>query len=285
MKKLPFIIIAAALTAATVALSGCSSHKENSDTTTATGTVATAPPDLTSRFDQTVANYPVWQTFVANGHLDLAAGKQLGSNVQVKMVRGKSVFISLRPMLGLEVGKLLITTDSIFITDKINKLFVAESISKFTLGLPLTINMLQDVLLNRPFSLRGGTLTAADHRNIALKKDSNGNGWSATPSDQIPGVTYSFNFNNKNRLTQLEIKPKIGKALTVDYSDFFDLPQGSLAGNVTFDASLMGTTVGFDLEYSQGSVRWNTAVNNDKDSRSTYRRISLLDYLGVIRNM
>lgn len=278
-------IITAAIVAV-LALSACRSNKEAVQGDVIYNDVpAASSSDLTARYDRTVDAYRPWQTFVANGHIDINAGHQLGSNVQVKMVRGKSIFISLRPMLGIEIGKLLVTNDSIFITDKVNKVFVADDISKFTLGLPLGISMLQDIVLNRPFSLRGGTLTSSDHRSVTLAKADTGAGWTATPSDQLPGITYSFNFNDRNRLTRLAVKPKVGKAVNVDYSDFFDLPQGTLAGNVSFDASIMGTAVAFAIDYDHGSVRWDTPVNNDKATRSTYRRVSLVEYLRIIRKM
>ena len=93
------------------------------------------------------------------GNIKLSAGSSFSSAIQVRMVRDQAIYISLRPMLGIEVGRLLITADSLYAVDKVHKRYIAEKVSMLTSGIPVTVSEVQDMFLGRPFIIGKGTLS------------------------------------------------------------------------------------------------------------------------------
>jgi len=68
------------------------------------------------------------------------------------MVNGKDIHISLR-MLGFEVGAAYITADSVYAYAKLQRVYVAESISRVLGGLDAGISDVQSLLIGAPLSL------------------------------------------------------------------------------------------------------------------------------------
>ena len=91
-----------------------------------TTTTQAEPTVTTDPTDAVIATLGNWQTMQTGGNIKLSAGSSFSSSVQVRMVRDKAIFISLRPMLGIEVGKLVITADSLYAVDKVHKRYIAE---------------------------------------------------------------------------------------------------------------------------------------------------------------
>ena len=95
----------------TALLSACGSLKKSTvpEPTVTTGSTTTeADPCKTI-----IATLEDWQTKQTSGHINLNAGTSFSTSIQMRMVRDKAIYISLRPVLGIEVGKLLITADSL----------------------------------------------------------------------------------------------------------------------------------------------------------------------------
>ena len=105
---LSLIIAATLLTACgTFKKSGAAKPDINTTTTTTTD-------DTKDQFASIVSTLGEWQTLQTSGNISLKGGNNFSSSVQVRMIRDEAIFISLRPVLGIEVGKLLITADSLY---------------------------------------------------------------------------------------------------------------------------------------------------------------------------
>ena len=70
------------------------------------------------RYNEMLASYGLWDTFVAQGNVSLGG---LSSSFELRMKHNEAVQISLRPFLGIEVARAIITTDSAFLYDKVKK--------------------------------------------------------------------------------------------------------------------------------------------------------------------
>lgn len=84
-------------------------------------------------------------------------GQSLGAAFNLKIEKDKQIWLSVKPMLGIEAVRVLIRQDSIFVLDRLNKEFLAQPFS-WLVNLsqaPLTFEVLQDVLLNNVGFLAG----------------------------------------------------------------------------------------------------------------------------------
>lgn len=78
-----------------------------------------------------------------------ADGKDLSTNGQLKMKWNDVIQISLvDPLLGMmEIGKMEISTDSVFIMDRVNKRYISETYKKLSTltGFPITFESVQNL--------------------------------------------------------------------------------------------------------------------------------------------
>ena len=132
------IMLAAMMTA-------CGTFKKAATVPDTTSTTTTTPNTVTDPVDAVIATLGNWQTMQTGGNIKLSAGSSFSSAIQVRMVRDQAIFISLRPMLGIEVGRLLITADSLYAVDKVHKRYIAEKVSLLTSGIPVTVSDVQDM--------------------------------------------------------------------------------------------------------------------------------------------
>ena len=66
-----------------------------------------------------------WSSFKSGGNAELKmGGKSMSSSMHIRMKRGKAIYVSLRPYIGIEVAKMVISGDSILLVDKLHKRFI-----------------------------------------------------------------------------------------------------------------------------------------------------------------
>ncbi|MBQ0114356.1 MAG: DUF4292 domain-containing protein [Bacteroidales bacterium] len=218
-------------------------------------------------------NYGEWNTMQCNGTFRLRGGKSFSSSVIVRMERDKSIFISLRPVLGIEVGRLVITGDSIIVIDKLHKRYVAAAISTLTGNLPATISNVQDLYLGRAFVLGKGTLDKANAKNATVT--SNSNGYNITPEIQAKGITYSFDFDKNGCIESLNITTasKSDQTYKVEYDNIQPTTAGMVAHSIGINGTAKGTELNFELSYRD--ITWNKDIKIDTAIPSNYKKIEL----------
>ena len=206
----------------------------------------------------------------------------MSSSVQVRMVRGRDIFISLRPMLGIEVGRLLITADSVYAVDKIHKRYIAEKVSILTAGIPVTVSDVQDIFLGRPFVIGKGTLDAA--LMLLMTSTREGNSTILAANEHYKGYGYAFAFDKSNRITSLNIVPdgSTTAAYQVKYSNVKATDAGNIAHGVDVNASVDKKQFAFSLSYK--NIDWNGNVKIDRSIPSGYSRMSANDLFSIFGN-
>ena len=212
--KIKSIIILSLLTA-TLLMSSCGTIKKGAAATLPQGQTTTPTTVSSDPLNALIATLNDWQTMQAGGNIKLSAGSSFSSSIQVRMVRDKDIYISLRPALGIEVGKLLITADSIYAVDKIHKRFIAEKVSLLTAGIPVTVSDVQNIFLGRAFIIGKGTLSDANKDQVSAAKA--GSGYTVTPSEHYKGHVYSFAYDKLNNIVTLNIMPE--NSTTATYQD------------------------------------------------------------------
>ena len=223
-----------------------------------------------------------WQTLQTGGNIKLSAGSNFSSSIQVRMVRDEAIYISLRPMLGIEVGKLLITADSLYAVDKVHKRYIAEKVSILTSGIPVTVSDVQDIFLGRPFIIGQGTFNEQLKSAITAMRD--GNTITLTPNEHYKGYGYAFTFDKNNHITSLDIVPtgSSSAAYQVKYGDVRTTSAGNIAHDINVDATVDKKKMAFSLEYK--NIDWNKEVKIDRNIPSGYKRMSAKDLFSLFAN-
>lgn len=280
MKNRPFQLTVLAM--AMLVMTACGTFKKAAtlpDTTTTTtpqGTVTTDPCDAI------IAALGNWQTLQTGGNIKLNAGSSFSSSIQMRMVRDQAIYISLRPLLGIEVGKLLITGDSLYAVDKVHKRYIAEKVSLLTSGIPVTVSDVQDIFLGRPFLIGKGTL------NTALKPlvtaTSEGSGMTLTANEQYKGYGYAFTFDKSSRIVSLNIMPQGSTAATyqVKYNEVKNTTAGNIAHDIQVNATVDKKKVDLSLTYK--NIDWNGDMKIDRSVPANYTRMNAKDLFSMFSN-
>lgn len=250
------------------------------DTTTTsptTPTTATADP-----INAIIATIGDWQTMQTSGNIQLSAGSSFSSSIQVRMLRDQAIYISLRPVLGIEVGKLIITADSLYAVDKVHKRYIAEKVSLLTSGIPVTVKEVQDIFLGRPFIIGKGTLDK-DNKGV-MNVTQEGKATTLSPIEHYKGYGYTFTFDKSNRITSLDIVPEgsTTPAYQVKYSDVRSTTTGPIAHDINASANIEKKKMAISLSYK--NIEWNGKVKIDMGIPGNYSRMSARDLLSMFSN-
>ena len=273
MKNRIILIIAMA-----AVMTACGTFKKNTlpDTTTTTPTEVTTDP-----FNAILTTLGDWQTLQTGGNIKLTAGSSFSSSIQMRMVRDQAIYISLRPVLGIEVGKLIITADSLYAVDKVHKRYIAEKVSILTSGIPLTVSDVQDIFLGRPCIIGKGTMGEGNKAEVTVTRE--GSTITLSPSEHYKGYGYTFTFD-KGRITSLDIVPQgsTTAAYQVKYSDVRGTETGNIAHGIDAKATVENKKMAFSLTYKD--IDWNGKVKIDQNIPTNYKRMSAKDLFSMFAN-
>lgn len=281
MRNNPFISLA--IIAIAMALTACGTMKKAAETpstvpdgTTTTVTTATDPVDAV------IATLGDWQALQCGGNISLKGGTNFSSSIQVRMLRDDAIFISLRPLLGIEVGKLLITGDSLIAVDKVHKRYVAEKVSLLTAGIPVTVSDVQDIFLGRPFIIGKGTLNEGLKSQVTATAQ--GGNTLLTPEEGYRGYNYTFKFDYKQRILSLDIVPQGSSTARyqVKYSDVKGTVAGNVAHSIDVNAVVEKKKLDFSLTYK--NIDWNGNVKIERGTPSGYTRMKASDLFSLFSN-
>ena len=278
--KISLLLIVIALTIVTTACGTMKKAAAITDTNPGgTSTAATTPTDPVDAVIATMGN---WQSLQCGGNISLKGSSSFSSAIQVRMLRDDAIFISLRPMLGIEVGKLLIIGDSLYAVDKVHKRYVAEKVSLLTAGIPVTVSDVQDIFLGRPFVIGKGSLN--DGLKPQVSASSQGSNTLLTPKEGYRGYNYTFTFDYKQRILSLDIMPQgsTTAAYQVKYSDVKGTAAGNIAHSIDVNAVVKKKKLDFSLTYK--NIEWNGDVKIDRNVPTNYTKMAAQDIFSLFSN-
>lgn len=281
MKSKSIIILS--LITATLLMSACGTIKKGTAATMPQGQTTTPTSTVTGDpLDAVIASLGNWQTMQTGGNIKLSAGSSFSSSIQVRMVRDKDIYISLRPALGIEVGKLLITADSIYALDKVHKRYIAEKVSMLTAGVPVTVSEVQDIFLGRAFIIGQGTLNDTNKSQVTAVNA--GSGIAVAPNEHLKGHVYSFNYDKSSNIVTLNIMPESSTTATyqVKYGDVKATDAGKIAHDIKVNATVEKKKL--DLSLSYKNIEWNGNVKIEHGVPSGYKRMSARDLFSMFSN-
>ena len=269
-----------AIVTLTMLVAACGTSKRATDITPTGPAVTTVTSN--DPIDDITATLGNWQTLQTGGNISLKAGSSFSSSIQLRMVRDQAIFISLRPVLGIEVGRLLITADSLYAIDKVHKRYIAEKVSLLTSGIPVTVSDVQDMFLGRPFVLGKGTLSQELKPQMSVQ--SQGNKLILNAVEAFKGYSYSFTFDKSNRIQSLSISKQESAtgAYGVQYSGVRNTQAGNIAHGINASATNEKKNVELSLSYK--NIEWNGNVKIDRNIPGGYTRMSARDLFSLFSN-
>ena len=219
-------------------------------------------------------SFGAWTSLKANGSVSIGGKSSLSSSMQMRMERGKSIYISVRPMGIMEVGRLIIKGDTLLVIDKIHKRYILENAKLLTSGIPVDVNTLQDIFLGRAFVLGKGTLNAA-MKDLVSVSDEDG-AYVMRAKEQFKGFTYAFRFDKAYHISALQVVPGSNPAsantYAVDYSNVKSSLAGYIATKVKVETQISDATMSLSLSYN--GFTWNEPVEIDAKIPANYTRVS-----------
>ena len=244
---------------------GCGSQKQNVEPTVSGGTYQGSSQNRLAA----MAKYGDWRTLVTSGKVTLNSGKSMSSTMQLKMVRGKSISISMRPLLGIEVAKIHIEGNKIVIIDRLHRVYIEEDASLLTSGVPVDVTTLQDLLLGRAHILGKGTLSAKMGGDVNISE--NNGVTTLAPKNTYEGFGYVYTFDSNDNLVALDVFPE-GRASI--YNVVYGNSTGTVAGTVATSISASTTIAkrALTLDLNLKNLQWNSDINNDLEIPSGYSK-------------
>ncbi len=248
-------------------LAGCNSSRKA--VTPALGPVSTSVAD---RYDALAGAYGTWTDVTVPLSIDIVSPKGFSISGRAKLVRGKSVDISLR-MLGFEVGRLYATPDSIYGMVKVGKTYMAESLAELLPGMPFTLGNLQDMLMGRFFYMGSDAPVAGDYKKF--NAESVAGGWILIPKTHPDGLEYGFNMTVDNVLRSLVIAVTQKNILAqCDYSGAYnDSKMGQLMNDLRVKSDTPRYKIDATISWRWNDARWNEGVTSSWSTPNGYKRV------------
>ena len=234
-------------------------------------------PEVTIRSEATLFNkileqQPEFSTVTTKCSVSVGS---LSSKAQVKMINGEYIQISLQPLLGIEVARIMITKDSLFVVDKIGSQVAKEPLSSLDKYIPgnVGIKELQKVLLGVPFIV-GDTLTNKSYGKFNWVRESEKDVVMQTVIDSK--IAVSFRHNNDGLLQQTTIERNAIPMVECLYSQYKTDARGQMRPSAVY-MQLNSDIIGGVQTLSIANITpdWDKKVVIDTKVSTKYKVVSL----------
>ncbi len=223
--------------------------------------------------DSIISPWNDWEQVTINGKLKMA-GLPVTPSVKIFMQRDSSIYISLRaPFVG-EVGRAEITDSTALVVNKMNKVYVEESLEKVFSFYPGGLSDLQNLFLGRVALPGLGQLSHEIEDSVEIYSE-NDTTYSlvVTEENSIPGVNYGYVFDSEFWPVALLVLPEATPDVSVTLAyEYFEK--------------------GYDMQFLYRSEKKNIQATLEFDDpewkgkpfdriklNSKYKRVDLKDFL------
>jgi hypothetical protein len=206
------------------------------------------------------------------------------SKAHLKIVKDQAIQLSIQPVLGFEMFRMVLSKDTVLIIDRMNQQYVLES-TRDANGLEqLDFNFysLQSLLSNN-ILLDGKPITLpSDYRKFSIEEKT-GMAFVQTMENQKIQYLLSGEYQGKIRSTYI-FKPGYQLSLLSEYADFKEIP-GAQLFPMQMRIMLKGAlTNALDMRFSYSSIELNNDFVLNLEAPSKYRKISLSDaFLNIFK--
>lgn len=250
---------------------GCKTGKES-----AIADVTTVPGEKQERncYTEMIEAYGAWDTFVAKGNVSVAG---FTSSFELRMVHNEAIQISLRPFLGIEAARMIITPDKVHVYEKLNKSVSSTDFDNIQAILPFAISFsnIQCVLLGKPFILGEEEITTENFKDfdidMALPK------WIMTPKVVPAQVTYMFDFDEQQLVQVSGGQEGVSQRFECKYSDYDTVMEHLLPTYIK--VTIKDDTDSYEAEIAYTSASFNVPATIDNNPFKNYNEVYMLDLI------
>jgi hypothetical protein len=268
-------------TALLFALSGCKTSRRL--------TVAGEPSSVVKEAGEFFASIGErsfhYRTLSARTRAELSfGGKELSSRVDIKMVKDSVIQLSILPMLGIEAFRIEFGTDSVKITDRMNRRYAAESYARLKSGMPVDFNLynLQALFTNNIFAPGEREVTPRQYGRFTLRRDG------AVTEAQIKGgsrILYAFRADGEEKLLSTKVADASERyALQWIYDDF-RIAEGQIFPMQMEARAVADGATAVELRLYFSRVQRDVPVDVNPAIPERYKRIDLADIVKGINQM
>lgn len=251
---------------------GC---KSNKDASIAVGVEKMAQKKEEQKlFTDMITAYGSWETFVASGSVNVAG---LNSSFELRMIRNEALQISIRPLLGIEVARIIVTPEKISLYDKMSKRVSVTELSSLQEKLPFDVSFsnIQSVFMGRPFLLGNEDITLNDFDDFNFEIASPR--WIMTPKVTANNIAYMFGMEGQ-QVTQVSAG-EVGNTRRIDceYSDYETITEHIVP--TVINVTAMGSTNSYSASLYYTSIAFDTKTSIDSSSFRNYNESSMMDLI------
>ena len=273
MKK--YLLITSYLLFAVLCFNSCKSSKKTVDEG------KEVPEMLLADMAQSITE---WDNFSTSGKLSLSGAASFSTSMQLKMFHDKSIIVSIRPLLGIEVAKVYINNDSAVILNKYHHVYTTIHLQEFKHMLPVNLETIQNIILARPFSLDDGTLCANNVKKFSISYAPDG--FTLSPRKKQKEFAYEFAINNLHQVVALNVTPAVSqKTYTAQYSDFVDISPVAMASNINISTSIGELDLALHLYLNPSKVKWDSSTYEPLSINKSYRNVTIAEHIELLKSL
>ncbi|OJU50243.1 MAG: hypothetical protein BGN96_10370 [Bacteroidales bacterium 45-6] len=204
----------------------------------------------------------------------------LSSGAALRIVKGKGILISIRPFMGIEVAKLVVSRDSVLIVDRMNKQYLHESIEDLKSSKQIDFNYynLESLLSNRLFYPGKQEVAPADYSKFMITQS---DGSYLAVTKDATDILYNFAVDGNNHIiSTLIYGEKKNYTLQCSYDKFIVDRQQSYPTELAFKIGIKDKRMDVKLSYSKLDI--DKDVEIDYSVPNKYKKVSLDEVFSLL---
>lgn len=234
-------------------------------------------------FTDILASEFPYRTLSAKLNISMTSGtRSLSSRANLRIIKDQALQISIQPLFGVEVFRICINPDTLFLLDRMNKRYVLESFSTLKERYPVGFDYytMQSLFTNALFLTGRKEIDASDFATFSYSRTSDQN-FRMTANDADSGVDYSFMINGNDRITFTHLMhPDKQQYMQWEYHDFAVLKDAVFPHKMNVKVSSEKRKINAELLFS--SVVTDDSLHIELKVPLNYTRISIGEVLKIL---
>lgn len=234
-------------------------------------------------FDDIISNEFHYRTFSAKLNLGMTSGtKSFSSKANIRIIKDEAIQISIQPLFGVEMLRLYMNPDTVFLLDRMNKRYVLESITTIKELYPVGFDYytMQSLFTNALFVSGKEKIDMGDYRFFSYDRTSNQN-YHIVAKDAESGIDYSFTVNGDDRITFTHLmQPEKKYYMEWGYHNFAVLDSAIFPHKM--DVTLSSASRKIDAELVFSDVATNNPIELSLNVPQGYTKTSMDEILKIL---